>query len=77
MRFALDFFTHFSMRAILMKMADFLVENAFCVVLVNHFTMGAILMKMVLRWTSLGYDLDENSCFPFSEMRFSLDFLMT
>ena len=84
-RFALDFFTHFSMGAILMKMAVFLKQNAFCVGLVNHFTMRAILMKMAVFVTEnafcvgllLGCDLDENSCFPLSKMRFSLDFLMT
>jgi hypothetical protein len=47
------------MGAILMKMAIFVTENAFCVGLL------------------LGCDLDENSCFPLSKMRFSLDFLMT
>ena len=73
------------MGAILMKMAVFLKQNAFCVGLVNHFTMRAILMKMAVFVTEnafcvgllLGCDLDENSCFPLSKMRFSLDFLMT
>jgi len=49
-RFALDFFTHFSMGAILMKMAFFLTENAFCVGLFQSFYDGG--------------DLDENGCFP-------------
>ena len=31
MHFALDFFNHFTMGAILMKMAVFFIENAFCV----------------------------------------------
>ena len=68
-----------------MKMAVFFFENAFCVGLVNHFTMGAILMKMAVFVTEnafcvgllLGCELDENSCFPLSKIRFSLDFFMT
>ena len=50
MRFALDFFNHFTMGAILMKMAVFFFENAFCVGLFQSFYNGG--------------DLDENGCFP-------------
>ena len=50
MRFALDFFNHFTMEAILMKMAVFFFENAFCVGLFQSFYDGG--------------DLDENGCFP-------------
>ena len=47
--FALDFFNHFTMGAILMKMAVFFIENAFCVGLFQSFYDGG--------------DLDENGCF--------------
>ena len=50
MHFALDFFNHFTMGAILMKMAVFFFENAFCVGLFQSFYDGG--------------DLDENGCFP-------------
>ena len=48
MHFALDFFNHFTMGAILMKMAVFFIENAFCVGLFQSFYNGG--------------DLDENGC---------------
>ena len=50
MHFALDFFNHFTVGAILMKMAVFFFENAFCVGLFQSFYDGG--------------DLDENGCFP-------------
>ena len=49
MHFALDFFNHFTMGAILMKMAVFFFQNAFCVGLFQSFYDGG--------------DLDENGCF--------------
>ena len=61
MHFALDFFNHFTMGAILMKMAVFFIENAFCVGLFQSFYDGGDLdengcfheVKRVLRWTFL------------------------
>ena len=64
-----------------MKMAVFFFENAFCVGLFQSFYDGGDLDENGGFRTEnafcvgllLGCDLDENSCFPLSKMRFSLD----
>ena len=63
MHFALDFFNHFTMGAILMKMAVFFIENAFCVGLFQSFYNGG--------------DLDENGCFPEVKRVLRWTFLLT
>ena len=54
MHFALDFFNHFTMGAILMKMAVFFFENAFY---------DKIYVGLFQSFYD-GGDLDENGCFP-------------
>ena len=63
MHFALDFFNHFTIGAILMKMAVFFFENAFCVGLFQSFYVGG--------------DLDENGCFPEVKRVLRWTFLLT
>ena len=48
MRFALDFFNHFMMGAILMKLVVSLRKTRFALDFFTHFSMGAILMKMAV-----------------------------
>ena len=84
MHFALDFFNHFTMGAILMKMAVFFIENAFCVGLFQSFYDGGDLdengfpsVKRVLRWTFLLTFRWGRSwwkwLFSLRKMRFALD----